>query len=248
MPQPGSRDFPREMKHAAALLAALMTISCASHPAPTPAPLPTIHRIAIVPATDPRWLTFENAAPPIGYPFQFWVNKIDSHSKAYRFNEAVDPRKLALAQVITVVVAQRLRERGFEVEVLQDVARPADDPDSIDEDRIAATAGDDAIVHIWIDEVGMYSGHLSAQYVPRVNLRGKMWTKWRDDSLYSDEADYGVDARKGKSWAIFPDPRYHWGSFDELIANMQEVRAAYATGAQLAATRLTDQMAAIAGK
>jgi hypothetical protein len=73
------------------------------------------------------------------------------------------------------------------------------------------------------------------KYVPRINIRGKLWTKSREDSLYSDEVDYGVDARKGKSWAIFPDQRYRWGSFDELMSNMEDVRAAYTTGTRLAA-------------
>jgi hypothetical protein len=27
---------------------------------------------------------FENAVTPVGYPFQFWVNKIDSHGKSFR--------------------------------------------------------------------------------------------------------------------------------------------------------------------
>jgi len=182
----------------------------------------------------------------VGYPFQFWVNKIDSHSKAFRFNQAVEPGKLALSASITEVVKQQLRERGFEVEVLEDVKRPANDPDNIDDDYVASHVDADAVLHIWIDEVGMYSGHLSDKYVPRINIRGKLWTRSREDSLYSDEVDYGVDARKGKSWAIFPDERYRWGSFDELMSNMEAVRAAYTTGTRLAAMKMADQVAASA--
>jgi hypothetical protein len=141
-------------------------------------------------------------------------------------------------------VTQQLRERGFEVEVLEDVKRPADNPDNIDDDYVASHVDADAVLHIWIDEVGMYSGQLSDKYVPRINIRGKLWTKSREDSLYSDEVDYGVDARKGKSWAIFADERYRWGSFDELMSNMEDVRAAYKTGTRLAAIKMADQVAA----
>jgi hypothetical protein len=224
----------------------LLVVGCSSHPPTTPAPIPAIHRIAFVPPIELHWVTFENAAPPVGYPFQFWVNKIDSHSKSFRFNQAVEPGKLALAEEITEVVKQQLRERGFEVEVLEDVKRPANNPDNIDDDYVASHVDADAVLHIWIDEVGMYSGHLSDKYVPRINLRGKLWTKLREDPLYSDEVDYGVDARKGKSWAIFPDERYQWGSFDELMSHMEDVRAAYTTGTRLAARKMADQAAASA--
>ncbi len=228
-----------------ALLIALVTVSCA-HSKLAPAPMPVIHRIALIPATNPQWYTFENAAPPVGYPFQFWVNKIDSHSKAYRFNAAVDPSKAAIGDTLTQLVEQHLREQGFEVQVIRDLVRSTKDPDNIDEDKIASDMDADAIVHVWVSEVGMYSGHLSTKYIPRINLNGKMWAKNQDDSLFWDEVDYGADAKKGKPLEIVADERYRWGSFDELMSNLDEVRSAYATGTQLAAVRLADRISAAA--
>lgn len=234
-------------RNQAALLVALLSISSAAHARTKPLPpIPAIHRIAFVPPTDPRSLTLENSAPPLGYPGQYWVNKAESHRNSARLNGTVDAAKLGLAQIITTVVIQRLGELGFEVQVLQDVSGTADDPDNIDEDRIAATVDADAVVHVKIDEVGLYSGHLSTKYLPRVNIRGKLWTKLREDSLYSDEVDYGVDARKGKAWAIFPDERYRWGSFEGLMSDIDDVRSAFTTGARLAAMRMADQIAAAA--
>ncbi|MEJ0007091.1 MAG: hypothetical protein WDM77_12205 [Steroidobacteraceae bacterium] len=40
----------------------------------------------------------------------------------------MDAGKLGLAESIAVVVAQRLGDLGFEVEVLKNVSGPADDP------------------------------------------------------------------------------------------------------------------------
>jgi len=228
-----------------ALLIALFTVSCA-HTKLAPAPMPVIHRIALIPATNPPWYTFENATLPVGYPFQFWVNKIDSHSKAYRFNAAVDPGKSPIGDTLTRVVEQHLREQGFDVQVVRDLVRSVNDPDNIDEDKIASDSDADAIVHVWVAEVGMYSGHLSTKYIPRVNLGGKMWVKNQEDNLFSDEVDYGVDAKKGKPLEIVADERYRWGSFDELMSNIDDVRSAYANGIQLAAARLADQISAAA--
>ena len=236
------------MRAFTAFTAALMAVGCASHSPTISAPIPAIHRIAFVAPSEPHWVTFENAAPPLPlrYPFQLWVNKIDSHSKALRFNQAVEPGKLTLAEIITETVKQQLTERGFEVEVLDDVKRPADDPDNIDDDYVASHVDADAVLHIWIDEVGMYSGQLSDKYIPRINISGKLWTKSSERDLYSEEVDYGVDAKKGKSWAIVADERYRWGSFDELMSNLQDVRAAYTAGSRLAAIKMADQVAAAA--
>jgi hypothetical protein len=234
----------RKLRNHAALFVALFLIGSAAHARSKPLPpIPAIHRIAFVPPTDPHSLTFENSAPLLGYPGQFWVNKSENRRNSVRLNGAIDAGKLGLAETITTIVIQRLGELGFEVQVLKGVSGTADDPDNIDEDQIASTVDADAVVHVKIDEVGMYSGHLSTKYLPRVNLRGKLWTKLREDSLYSDEVDYGVDARKRKVWAIFPDERYRWGSFEGLMLDIDDVRAAFTTGARLAAMRMADQIA-----
>jgi hypothetical protein len=194
-----------------ALLIVLATASCAHHSELAAPTMPVIHRIALIPATNPLWYTFENAAPPVGYPLQFWVNKIDSHSKARRFNEAVDPSKAAIGDILTQAVEQYLREQGFEVQVIRDVVRTPNDPDNIDEEKITSSVDADAIVHVWVSEVGMYSGHYSTKYVPRVNLGGKVWVKNQEiANLFSDEVDYGVDAKKGKPLEIVADERYRW--------------------------------------
>ena len=226
-------------------LVALALTACGNHSQKEPPPpLPFIHRIAIIPAANPRWYTFENASPPVGYPFQFWVNKIDSHSKAYKFNAAIDPAKGAVGDRVTDVVEQQLRSQGFEVQVLTDLARPPDAPDRLDEEKLASTVDADAIVHLWIEEIGMYSGRMSTRYIPRVNLGGKIWVKNHDDNLYSDVVYYGVDAKKGKSWAITSDEKYSWESFDQLMAHIDDVRDCYAIGMELAATKLADQISA----
>ena len=101
-----------------ALLALVLLAACATHPK-TLATRPVIRRIAVIPASNPRWYTFENAAPPVGgYPFQFWVNKLDSKSKAKLFNDKVNAPSAALGSDLTEQVAASLRDRGFTVDDL----------------------------------------------------------------------------------------------------------------------------------
>ena len=220
-----------------------MLTACATH-SHTVVINPAIKRIAIIPASNPTWFSFQNAAPPVGYPFQFWVNKLDSKSKAKIFNEGLHSPAITLGDDVTEEVATALRSYGYAVEILQGLRRPADSPDTVDYDKIATDA--DAILHLWIDEVGVYSSAMSTLYVPRVNVVGEMWLKGREDTLYNEEIYYGVDARKGKAWAIVPDPKYAYPTFDAVMANIENVRTAFATGASEISKRMSEQIYIVA--
>ncbi len=210
-----------------ALLIFSLITACASH-SKIIAPQPVIRRIAIIPASNPAWYSFQNAAPVGGYPFQYWVNKFDSKSKAKIFNDKLISQPLSLGSDFTEQIARALRHDGFTVEVLEGIARPADEPDKIDYERLSTDA--DAILHLWISEVGMYSAGYSLVYIPRVNVSGNLWIRGQEDSLYNDEIDYGVDAKKGKEWAILPDPKFAYRTFDDVMRNIDEVRSSFSIG------------------
>jgi hypothetical protein len=217
----------------------VLLTACATHPKPI-ASRPVIKRIAVIPASDPRWYSFENATPPVGYPFQFWVNKIDSHSKAKLFNDKVNAQPTTLGADFTAEVVAALRNYGFTVQILDGIKRPPDDPDNIDYDKVSTDA--DAILHLWISEAGLYSSHMSRDYIPRVNASGKLFVKGREDDVYDEEIDYGVDAKKGKDWAILPDAKFAYRSFDAVMSNIDDVRSAFATGALEISKRMSDQI------
>jgi hypothetical protein len=230
-------------KTMAALLTFALLASCATHSG-TVASKPVIRRIAVIPASNPRWYTFRNAAPPppIAYPFQFWVNMVDSKSKAKLFNAKLNSVPTTLGADLTQEVVAALRGYGYTVEVLDGVARPADDPDNVDYDKVSTDA--DAILQVWISEIGLYSGQLSLSYIPRVNALGKLFVKGKDDNLYvyDGEIDYGVDARKGKDWAIVPDPKFEYPSFEAVMTNINNVRSAFATGILEISKRMSEQI------
>jgi hypothetical protein len=225
----------------AAVSTATLLTACATHSKTVVSNSPVvIKRIAIIPATNPVWYSFENAAPPIGYPFQYWVNKVDSKSKAKIFNDKLHSGQNTLGDDLTKEVASELRGYGYTVEILQGVVRPANDPDNVDYDKITTDA--DAIVHVWISEAGMYSSHLSTRYIPRVDAGGKLWIRGQEDSLYNQDIYYGVDARAGKQWAIVPDPKYSYPNFDSLMASASEVETALASGTSQIGKKISEQI------
>jgi hypothetical protein len=221
------------------LLTLVLLTACATH-SKTIASKPAIKRIAIIPASNPRWYSFENAAPPIGYPFQFWVNKLDSKSKAKLFNDKMNSQPTTLGADFTEEVVTALRGYGFTVEILEGLTRPADDPDDIDYDKVSTEA--DAILHLWISEVGLYSSRMSRDYIPRVNASGKLFAKGRDDNAYDEDIYYGVDAKEGKEWAIVPDPKFAYPSFEAVMSNIDGVRSAFATGALEISKRISERI------
>jgi len=221
------------------LLTVVLLTACATHPK-TIASRPTIKRIAIIPASNPRWYSFENAAPPVGYPFQFWVNKLDSKSKAKRFNDKMNSQPTILGADFTEEIAIALRGYGFTVVVLEGLTRPVDEPDNIDYDKVSTDA--DAILHLWISEVGLYSSQLSLNYIPRVNASGALFVKGPDGSVYDGDIYYGVDAKKGKEWAIVPDVKFAYPSFEAVMSNIDDVRSAFAIGAVEISKRMSEQI------
>jgi hypothetical protein len=228
------------LKSSATLLSIALLAGCASHSPTVAKPPIEIRRIAIIPASNPKTYTLENAAPPIGYPGQYWVNKSDSRAKQKILNDEIQSQPQYLGDELTEKVAAELRRRGVVVVVLESISRPADDPDNVDYDKIASDA--DAILHLWISEVGLYSSHTSVDYIPRVNAGAKLFVKGQEDNIYSEDIYYGVDARKGKEWAIVPDPKYAYRSFDAVVSNMKEVRSAFAAGVAEISLRMSEQI------
>jgi hypothetical protein len=186
-----------------------LTTACATHSTNVAKRPQEIKRIAIIPATNPRSYSFENATPPVGYPFQFWVNKADSKSKGKIFNDSLSSHPENLGGELTERVAAALRGYGFTVEIVNDLARPADDPDNVNYDKVSSDA--DAILHLWISEVGLYSSHNSLDYIPRVNAGAKLFVKGADENICDEDIYYGVDAKKNRTSPSFPTQRSHTG-------------------------------------
>ncbi|HEY2682238.1 MAG TPA: hypothetical protein VGI93_01905 [Steroidobacteraceae bacterium] len=227
----------------AAVLLIVSLAACKSRPPTAEPPPPVIRSIAVIPASNPAWFSFENAMMPLVIPAEpvYWgANKIDNHSKARRFHDALNPEATKLGDEFTEQVVAKLRDHGFQVEILDKVDRTASDPDNVDYERIKTKA--DAILHIRLSEVGIYSGHWSKSYLPRVNASGKLWANGREESLYEEDLYYGVDAKKGKSWGIVPDPKYSYSSFDEVMSHITDIHESFDTGVKLVAERMSGQI------
>ena len=227
----------------ALLTVAVMMSACANRHS-VPSNKPIIRRIAIIPASNPTWYSFENA-PPLAVAAMGGLGdlsyKLNSKSKAKAFNNVLLSQPSTLGTDFTAEVAAALRAAGFTVDVLQGVKRPPDDPDNVDFAGISSDA--DAILNLWISEVGLYSSMLSRDHVPRLNAFGKLVVKGRKDSIYDEEIDYGVDAKKESKLGIVADPKFAYPSFDAVMSNIDEIRKSFGIGTLQISERLSEQIA-----
>ena len=173
-------------------------------------------------------------------PLAATVNYLDSKSKAKTFNEKLLAQPSALGTKLTDDIAAALRVYGYQVQVLEVVARPIGDIDNVDYDKVMANA--DAILHLRFTEVGLFSPRSSNSYLPRVNAQGTLFVKGRSDYLYDQEIYYGVDARSGNTWAIAADPKFAYSSFDSVLIGLDGVRQAFSTGSAAISKRMSEQV------
>lgn len=219
--------------------------ACAARPKFTG--LPVVRKIAFIPASEPLEFVLENKNQNLQmiFPIASLAYSMDSKAKRKRFNEILASPRPSLAPQLNDVIVAGLRGAGYPVEVLDALARDPEDPDDIDYAKLGTDA--EAIVQLRFREVGLLSPSSSTDYLPQVNIDGKLYIRSRDDSVYDEALYYGVDAKPGKPWAIAGDPRYAYPYFDVVLERILEVRESFhkATGAlaELMATQLREALA-----
>jgi len=122
-----------------------------------------------------------------------------------------------------MALLRQLIAQGYEAQAAEGTLGQPARPD-IDESKLPST---DAVLRIYLNEVGMYSARFSKGYVPRVNLSAYLVRGQTEDSLYSETLYYGADANGEASWSVPANPDHRWSSFNELFEHPQEVARSY---------------------
>lgn len=224
------------------LLAPAALAACASRPPAEPVAKPVVRKIAVVPATDPRDLSLDSrSAIGLLVPIAGLAALAYSKSRQAELNLAISPATLGFAEPFSRQVAQGLAQAGFEVQMLDGVARPADDPDGVDLTSLGA--GADAVLHLRVTSFGLYAG-LAGRYEPVLVTYGLVNTKPDNQYLTQAELHYGAHARKGKDWAIEADPAYAYADLEEVKRRADHVRQGFLAALQPSAERMVRQLVA----
>ena len=213
---------------AAAFLCALsftLLSGCASRGA-KPVDAAPITQVMVLPVAPVQKLYTENKGIPVGVLWQGIADRIKSNA----FTESMEATRNAMALALTTALLKELNGSGFDAQLMEGVARPASSLDDIDYPKLATVL---PVLHVYFEDVGMYSSRFSLDYIQRVNVTAHLVRPQDEDSIYSETVYYGADAGSKASRSIPSDPRYKWPSFDALIQQPKEVSDAY--GAAIAA-------------
>lgn len=218
---------------------AVAVAGCASRPEE---PKPEIRRFTLIPVASPLNVSTANKTLALPLVPALIVTSIDNRWKSARFDEKLASVRQAMGQKMTEALMKELTAQGFEVSLLQNVERPADDPDDIDYKRLPTRA---PVLHVAFTEVGMYSGRLSNDYQPKVNVSAYLWERPGDkDWRMSEEFFYGADSSSDNDWNAPADPKYRYADFDTLMSRSDEVADSYDIAIQALAKRIASQLRA----
>jgi hypothetical protein len=231
----------RPTRSIAALLAVLILLvaGCASDPGGGVKPI--VRSIALVPASNPKVLTYYNRNPaPVKSPLESYARSQATKRAAADLSATYQLETLALGEKLTEAVAAELRKLGFEVQIVTNVVRPKEVPDNIDIRTIQIEA--DAILQVSISDMGFYSPVPNALFVPYLAAYGLMYPKGHRRPIFDSDTQFGAYAEKGQDWAIEIDKQYY-GTMSPS-SRVDEFRSLFAEGVAAGGKRMAQRIAA----
>ena len=194
---------------------------------------PPIRQIQLVPVAPVDRLYTENKGLPVGILWQGLADRI----KSKEFDERMSAARKAMATRMTDALRKSLAAQGYEVQVLDGIARPASSPDDI---NYLALPGAEPVLHVYFTDVGMYSPRFSPDYIPRVNVTANLLrpNPKTEDYAYSENIRYGADSSGDKSWSIPAADKFKWPNFGALTEHPDEVEASYSAAVDALAEKI----------
>ncbi|HEX9450873.1 MAG TPA: hypothetical protein VF934_05615 [Burkholderiales bacterium] len=178
-------------------------------------------KIAMMPVGNPREFEVAND----NFFARFWgpaslVMFTENKRKSTVFAEKMRSEQMAMGEKLTKALLEELSRQGYEVELIERAQAKADDPDDIDYTRIHA---DGAVLHVWIQDIGMDSSVWRTDYLPRLTVAVNLIYPMDEEFLYEEWLYYGSEAKEGKNWSVPGKPRYRFASFEEMLNNPDQI-------------------------
>lgn len=231
------------------LVAILLTLSglsgCVHNPSQQSEPIakrPVVKKIALVAVMEPARLTVENRGGALNFlAFPGYVVKKNMESnRADDLTVGLRGESLNLGGETSAALQEELQRMGYEVALITKVRRQPDDPTDIDFQSIKTDAN--AILTAHYTDAGLFSGHSSTNYVPRLRLDVRLVMPDGEDDLYSQAIEYGAHAKKRTEDEIPSDPKYAYGTFAEAMEKQPEIVEGFRIGIHQLAALVAQQI------
>jgi hypothetical protein len=196
---------------------------------------PTVNKISVLSVTSPAQLYTENKSLLIGVAPLGVIQKVQNWQNSKDFTVKMEEERSAMGEKMTAFLVEALEKEGFQTNVIDGPKGPPGDPENVDYKKLATTG---LILHFWFNTVGMYSGPISNDYIPRVNTTAYLLYANNSNYLYNDSLYYGADSRGEAYWSIPADPKYKFANFPAMVEKSPEVAKAYDLALQKTAAHL----------
>jgi hypothetical protein len=200
--------------------------------------------ISLVPIQAPTTMSFENrggALDLLALPGMVASRGIAT-SRAVELSNLLRKREVQFGTELTQALLAELKAHGVEVELLEEAPFFPDDPTALDYAKLPPTAS--LVLSGNYDAVGFYSGRLTTQFRPRVNVTVYLVRRQGEQTLYSQSIYYGADASKPAEDMIPADAKFTFASYDDTMARPDDVVEAMRDGVHRIARQIAEQVAA----
>ena len=225
------------------LVASLLAATgCGSRP-PVAAPKVAFKEIAVIPVASPGSVYTENRIFALPLLPAMIATSIANRAKSRGFDSHMQGAREALGPRFTQMLVDALRAKGLSAHAWDGVPRKSDAPDEIDYKTLPT---EDAVLHVWFNDVGMDSSRLSRDYQTRMNVAAYFfpYPTATDNLWISPYYYYGADAKGNEDWSIPSAAKYRYPDFDALIARSDDVEASWQEAMREMARRLANDIAA----
>ncbi len=184
-----------------------------------------VKKIAIIPIKNPRHFEVDKRGGPLSLlpGGKIW-RELETSGKSSAFTRRM--RELGFTNIgeeLTARVSEHLEKRGYQTTVLSGarIRIDPDDPGDIEYEKIATDA--DAILNVWIQEVGAFSVLSSLVYRPQLNLGVTLIGVGPDgEEFYDETIVYGAHAGSPDQDEIPSDKKFEYKDYDALMARAPE--------------------------
>lgn len=219
----------------------LLTTGCASKRTDTLGQRPIVKTIAVLPVNDPEKFALENRNLVRAlFPIAGLAGKLDSRDKAKVFTAMMLQEKKPFANNLAKAVVDALNAQGYQAFMLSGTRGGPDDPSRIAHTKLNDKA--DAVLRVSFDEIGVYSGDVSSDYLPKISVDGRLFSTVDGKELYEQSLHYGVRARENVTWGVQADPKFSYPTFEALIEQPAKIADGLDSGAQALGKRMAENI------
>lgn len=189
-------------------------------------PSKPITSIALIPIRNPSQFQVDKRGGPLLFlpGGRIW-RELETSGKSSGFTRRMRELNVNnLGDELTARITENLEKRGYQVTVLNKtkIRFDPEDPGDVEYENIKTDA--DAILNIWIQEVGAFSILSSAVYRPQFNIGVELVRPGKEgEEIYDDSIVYGAHASKASDNSIPSDPKFEYKDYDVLMARSEEV-------------------------